>query len=131
MKQLDWTNLAEMHKTELLESVMPFWLKHSMDRECGGYLHHLDRDGSIFCTDKMMWMQGREVYMFARLYNEVEKRPEWLEAAKLGADFLRKHGRDENGDFYFLLNRQGEPLRVAYNIYSDFFAVMARVSARV
>jgi N-acylglucosamine 2-epimerase len=112
-------------RNELLESVVPFWLRHSLDLQYGGYLHHLDRDGTVFCTDKMMWLQHREVWMFSRLYNRLEKRPEWLNAARLGAEFLRSHGRDDNGDWYFLLDRQGQPLVAPYSIFSDLFAVIA------
>jgi len=78
MGDLNWAVIARQYRAGLLEDIVPFWLRHSLDRQCGGYLHHLDRDGSVWCTDKMMWMQGREVWMFARLYNMVERREEWL-----------------------------------------------------
>ena len=124
MGDLNWAVIARQYRAGLLEDIVPFWLRHSLDRQCGGYLHHLDRDGSVWCTDKMMWMQGREVWMFARLYNMVERREEWLEAARLGADFLRRYGRDQDGDWFFLVDREGGPKRVAYNVFSDFFVVM-------
>ncbi len=124
MVDVNWTAIAEQYRASLLDDVVPFWCRHSLDRECGGYLHHLDRDGSIWCTDKMMWMQGREVWTFSRLYNAVERREEWLEAARLGADFLRQWGRNADGDWYFLVDRGGRPKKVAYNVFSDFFAVM-------
>ena len=63
--------------------------------------------------------------MFSMLYNNVEARPEWLEMAEHGADFLKKHGRDADGNWYFSLNQKGEPLVQAYNIFSDCFATMA------
>jgi len=119
------TDTVTACRTELLDSVVPFWLANSLDREYGGYLHHLDRDGSVYCTDKMMWMEHREVWMFSRLYNRLERRAEWLDAARLGAEFLREHGRDKNGDWYFLLDRQGHPLIAPYNVFSDLFAVLA------
>jgi N-acylglucosamine 2-epimerase len=46
-------------------------------------------------------------------------------ACRLGADFLREHGADEEGNFYFSLTREGEPIIEPYNIFSDFFACMA------
>jgi N-acylglucosamine 2-epimerase len=103
---------------------MPFWLEHSIDRECGGYFSGLDRDGTIFDTDKWVWLQGREVWTFATMYNQVEKKPEWLYAAKGGADFLRRFGSDPDGAYYFGLTRQGQPLVQSYNIFSDCFAAM-------
>jgi N-acylglucosamine 2-epimerase len=59
------------------------------------------------------------------LYNQVERKPEWLEFALEGAEFLKKHGRDKQGDWYFSLNREGKPLIQPYNIFSDCFATMA------
>ena len=121
----DLKKLAEQYKNELFDNVLPFWMEHSPDNEYGGYFTCLDRDGKVFDTDKFVWLQGREVWMFSSLYNKIEKRAEWLEMALQGAQFLLDHGRDPKGDWYFSLNRQGEPLVEAYNIFSDCFATMA------
>lgn len=121
----DFKKLAEQYKTELLGNVIPFWTKNSVDKECGGFFTCLDKEGKVFDTDKFVWLQGREVWMFASLYNKMEKRPEWLEMAEHGARFLLDHGRDPEGAWYFSLDRQGRPLVEAYNIFSDCFATMA------
>ncbi len=104
---------------------MPFWVRHSPDREYGGYFTCLDRGGRIFDTDKFVWLQARQVWTLSMLHERVEKRAEWLELAKSGADFLRKHGRDSEGKWYFSLTREGKPLVQPYNIFSDCFAAMA------
>ena len=122
---LDFNQLAKQYKDELLLNVIPFWEKYSLDKEHGGYYTCLDRTGKVFDTDKFIWLQARQVWMFSSLYNRLEKRPEWLEIAKHGADFLLKHGRDSEGNWYFSLNREGKPLVQAYNIFSDCFATMA------
>ena len=122
---LDFKALAAQYKSELLDKVMPFWLNNSIDRECGGYFTCLERDGSVFDTDKFIWLQGREVWMFATLYNKVEQRPEWLAAAEHGAAFLMKYGHDGNLNWYFALDREGRPLVEPYNIFSYTFAVIA------
>ena len=114
-----------IYKNELLEKVLPFWLKYSEDKEYGGYFNCLNRDGSVFDTDKFMWLQGREVWTFATMYNEVEQKPEWLAMAEQGAAFMEKHGRDRDGNWYFSLTREGRPLTQPYNIFSDCFASMA------
>jgi N-acylglucosamine 2-epimerase len=117
--------LASLYRRTLLEDVIPFWEKHSPDREHGGYFTCLQRDGSVFDTDKFIWLQARQVWTFSMLYNRVERRPAWLELAKHGADFLRMHGQAPNGDWYFALTRAGQPLVQPYNIFSDCFATMA------
>ncbi len=116
---------AEQYKNELLESVIPFWLDHSKDLKYGGYFSCLDRKGKVYDTDKFMWLQGREVWLFSMLYNNVEKKQEWLDMALLGAGFMKKFGMDANGNWYFSLTREGKPLVQPYNIFSDCFAAMA------
>ena len=122
---MDFKKLAEQYKSELLDKVIPFWLEKSQDKEFGGFFTCLERDGSVFDTDKFIWLQGREVWMFATLYNKVEKRQEWLDAAIQGAEFLKKYGHDGNLNWYFALDREGHPLVEPYNIFSYTFAVIA------
>lgn len=117
--------LRDQYRSALLDDVIPFWERHSPDRECGGYYTCMNRDGSVFDTDKFVWLQGRQTWMFSKFYNALEPRPEWLEMAALGARFLAEHGHDARGDFYFALDRRGNPLVQPYNIFSDCFAVMA------
>ena len=125
MSELNFKELAQQYRGELLDSVLPFWLEKSQDKEFGGYFSCLNRDGSVFDTDKFIWLQGREVWMFAMLYNNLEKNPQWLEAATQGAEFLKKYGHDGNYDFYFSVTREGKPIVYPYNIFSNTFACMA------
>jgi N-acylglucosamine 2-epimerase len=118
-------HFAKIYQSELLDNVIPFWLKHSGDTEYGGYLTCLDRQGNVFDTDKFIWLQGREVWMFAMLYNRVEKKQEWLDFAIQGAEFLKQFGHDGDFNWYFSLTRDGKPLVEPYNIFSYTFATMA------
>ncbi len=122
---MNFQQLEKQYRDELLQNVIPFWLEKSQDKECGGYFTCLDRQGNVFDTDKFIWLQGREVWLFSMLYNRVEKRQEWLDAAIQGAEFLKKHGHDGNLNWYFSLDRQGNPLVEPYNIFSYTFATMA------
>lgn len=117
--------LAQQYKSALLDDVIPFWERHSIDHKHGGYFTCLNRDGTVYDTDKFIWLQARQVWTFAMLYNHVEKRPNWLKIAHHGADFLRQNGMDSDGNWYFSLDRAGNPLVQPYNIFSDCFAAMA------
>jgi N-acylglucosamine 2-epimerase len=118
-------SLAGMYKDELLQNILPFWLKHSKDEKNGGYFTCLDRQGKVYDTDKFMWLQGREVWCFSYMYHHVEQKQEWLDMAMHGASFMKQHGRDEEGNWYFSVTADGKPLVQPYNIFSDCFATMA------
>ena len=119
------TNYSKAYKESLLNEIVPFWEKHSIDCVNGGYFTCIDAQGGIFDTDKFIWLQGRQAWTFSMLYNKVEKNEKWLSIAKNGIDFLIKHGRDKEGNFFFSTTEEGKPLVKAYNIFSDCFAAMA------
>lgn len=119
------THYKNLYRENLLDNVIPFWMKNSMDEENGGYYSCLRRNGDIYDTDKFIWLQCRQVWTFAKFYNEIESKAEWLNFAKHGAEFLEKHGRDTSGNWYFSLQEEGAPLIQPYNIFSDCFAAMA------
>ena len=125
MNKAEIIKLRDQYRSALVDDVIPFWLKNSPDREHGGYFTCLNRDGSVFDTDKFVWLQAREVWMFSKFYNALEPRQEFLDMATLGAKFLVDHGRAANGDWYFALDCAGKPLVQPYNIFSDCFATMA------
>lgn len=120
--------LRALYRDTLLDDVMPFWLKHGIDREHDGIITSLDRDGSILDTDKSIWFQGRAGWMFATLYNTVEKRAEWLEAARCCVAFLDRHGYAADGKLYFTVTREGKPLRMRRYVFSETFAAIAHAA---
>ncbi len=122
---MDFKKLEAQYKSELFDNVLPFWLKHSQDKEFGGYFSCLDRKGDVFDTDKFIWLQCREMWLFSMLYNKVEKKEEWLSCAENGAGFLKKYGHDGDFNWYFSVDRAGAPLVEPYNIFSCTFATMA------
>lgn len=122
---MDFIKLAALYRNELFDNVVPFWLEKSQDEQFGGYFTCLNRDGSVFDTDKFIWLQCREVWLFSMLYNRVEKRQEWLDCAVKGAEFLKKYGHDGDLNWYFSVDRAGQPLIEPYNIFSYTFATMA------
>ncbi len=113
----------------LFQDVVPFWLRHGLDRVNGGMITSLDRDGTVIDTDKAVWFQGRAAWMFATLYNTVEQRPEWLEAARSCLEFLGRYCIAPSGKMYFAVTREGKPLRMRRYVYSESFAAIAAALA--
>ncbi len=121
-------NLLETYRDGLLLDTVPFWTRHAVDREAGGFLIALDRDGSVLDTDKGIWPQGRFTWLLSTLYNTVERKTEWLDLAKHGVGFIRKHGFDTDGRMFFQVTREGRPLRKRRYVFSEAFGAMALAS---
>ena len=126
MKRERIDTLHSQYRSALLDDIIPFWLKHGLDHEHGGFLHCLDRDGSVFGTDKNIWVNCRGgIWMLAKLYNEIEARQEWLDAAASTMDFVEKHAFDWDGRMFFCVTRDGRPLRKRRYLFSESFGVIA------
>ena len=61
------------------------------------------------------------------LSTRVQRNPEWLAVAADLFGFLQKFGRDEAGDWNFLVSRQGEVLQGPESIQTDAYAVCGLV----
>ena len=116
---------ANSYKRDLTQNIMPFWLKHGLDRQHGGIYTCLDRDGSLMDTTKSVWFQGRWAFICAFAYNNIEKNEEWLRAAKSTLDFIEKHCFDDDGHMYFSVTADGKPLRKRRYVFSETFAAIA------
>lgn len=116
---------ANSYKNDLTQNIMPFWLKHGLDRQHGGVYTCLNRDGSLMDTTKSVWFQGRFAFICAFAYNNIEKNEEWLRAAKSTLDFIEKHCFDDDGHMYFSVTADGKPLRKRRYVFSETFAAIA------
>ncbi|XP_078064968.1 N-acylglucosamine 2-epimerase-like, partial [Mustelus asterias] len=114
---------------EELDLTLQFWLKHSHDQELGGFFTCLGRDGTIYDDLKYIWLQGRQVWMYCRLYRTMERfhRPELLEAALAGGEFLIRHAAVSPGSRKqaLVVTRDGKPVKVQRTIFSECFHTMA------
>jgi N-acylglucosamine 2-epimerase len=127
--ELDATRIDQListYRDGLLGDTLPFWIEHGVDREFGGVMTSLGRDGTVIDTDKGVWQQGRFTWLLGELYNNVEQRAEWLELAKRGAKFIDDYCFDpQDGRMWFHLTRQGQPIRKRRYAYSESFAAIA------
>jgi N-acylglucosamine 2-epimerase len=116
---------GERYRRELVENIMPFWLKYGLDRVNGGVYTCVDRDGTLMDSTKSVWFQGRFGYTAAAAYNTIEKNPEWLAASKSCIDFFLAHCFDTDGRMYFEVMADGTPLRKRRYVFSECFAAIA------
>jgi N-acylglucosamine 2-epimerase len=123
--------LLPVYRDGLLNDTLSFWTRYAVDREHGGFMFCLGRDGTVIDTDKGMWQHGRFTWLLSSLYADVEKRKEWLELARHGISFIRKHGFDSDGRAFFQVTREGRPLIKRRYIFTEtFFTVALAAYAR-
>lgn len=100
---------VDKYLENLTGSVVPFWLKHSVDHEFGGFFTCLEKDGSVYDTRKYVGLNGRAIWTFCRLYSELDSRQEYFDAAERGIQFLDENAQDRHGRYFFSLTREGKP----------------------
>jgi len=116
--------LHDIYKSMLFEDIIPFWTRYSIDNKYGGYNHYLDRDGSLLSTDKSVWLLGRQLWTYSYLYNNFEKKQEWLEIARTGYDFINKFCFDRDGRMFFQVTSEGKPLRKRRYFFTETFGII-------
>ena len=125
MKPETINEYIRIYRDGLLKDTVPFWIKHSIDNEHGGFMFSVNRDGSRLDTDKGMWQTCRFTWLLSTLYNHVEQRQEWLNLAHHGIDFISKYGFDIDGRMFFHLTRDGKPIRKRRYVHTEAFATIA------
>jgi len=118
--------LIATYRDGLLHDTLPFWTKHAVDRNYGGFITSLDRDGAIIDTDKGVWPQGRFTWLLGELYNNLEPRDEWRELAESGIQFIERYCFDPtDGRMWFHVTREGRPIRKRRYAFTETFTAMA------
>ena len=116
---------AECYREDLVQNIMPFWMKYGLDTENGGVYTCVDRNGELMDTTKSVWFQGRFAYTCCFAYNNIERRQEWLDAAKQTIDFIEAHCFDTDRHMFFEVTADGKPLRKRRYVFSESFAAIA------
>lgn len=109
-------------KKYLTDDILKFWLS-GIDKEDGGIITHLKRDGSFYNDEKSVWFQGRALWTFAKAYNFIEKRAEYLEACHHIYSFLPKCG-DENFRMSYIVSKKGDSILKRRYYFSETFAAI-------
>lgn len=120
--------LKEHHdelKRMLYYEYLPFWDHGGYDREYGGFICNLTRDGIPVDEEKFIWYQGRAIWVYSFLYNNFGQQAEYFEIARKTREFMLKHMYLGEGRWAELVLRDGTLIRGAEpgsDIYGWLFA---------
>ena len=117
---------------QLFERYLPFWENGGYDDENGGFMCYLYDDGSVENDRKDIWYQGRGIWVYSYIYNELDKDPKWLERARASRDFMVKHMYLGDGAWLDTVDRVGRPvdgiaIDRSNNIYGALFAAVGLI----
>ena len=126
------------YRSELLDDIVPFWMRHAEDKTNGGIYTCISDHGAVVQGDKWLWSQFRAVWVFAKLFNSFTapdlamRRAEWLRFALSIWDFCTAHGwREDAADgsgapgWALCLSAEGAELKGCESVYVDCFAIYA------
>lgn len=121
----DELRLKELHSfynSELFERFIPNMEKYVIDYQLGGFMTSIDiTNGRQVNSNKSAWYEGRGMWTYSFLYNNLEKNPKYLEVARKSKDFILKHLPMDNKFFTSAYDKEGRPLSGPGDIYSSLF----------
>jgi cellobiose epimerase len=119
----DW---SKEFQQVLQQNILQFWIDHAIDREYGGMIGWLGREGDpIPPGTKSLVQQARVVWTFSAAYERYPE-PGYKEVATHTLKFLREHMWDkEHNGFYWLVDRQGRVVNDQKHLYGESFAIYA------
>ncbi len=101
--------LKKLYKYDLYEDFLPFMEKYVIDHVYGGFMCNTDRDGTNITQDKNTWYEGRGIWVYSFLYNNLVRDPKYLEVARKSVEFMLRHKPSGDGLWPASFSREGVP----------------------
>ena len=122
----DLPQLAASAEKELRGNILPFWLKHTRDRERGGFYGLIDQDMNVRQNaPRGALLTSRILWTFSAAYR-VYRDPEYLEMARWAYRDLRDNFRDRAfGGLYWSITADGKPQQTLKQVYGQAFGIYA------
>lgn len=121
-KGLELIKLHEFYHAEIFNRFIPNMDKYVIDHQLGGFMTSIDiTNGKQANSNKTAWFEGRGMWTYSFLYNNLEKNPKYLEIARKSKDFILKHLPKDDKFFTSSYSSDGKPLSGPGDIYSSLF----------
>lgn len=112
----------EQYRYYLFDDFLPFMEKYVIDHTYGGFQIFTGRDGRHQNTNKRTWRDGRGLWVYSFLYNNLAREQKYLDVAGKTAEFILKNAPEGDEFFYSEFTRDGTPVgKNGTDIYGDMF----------
>lgn len=123
--------IAEEMELSLRTNLLETWYPKAIDKDSGGYFSNFTYDFQLKddAQEKMIVTQARHLWSNSKAAKIYPSQTHYADGAKHGFEFMRdKLWDQENGGFYQLVSRSGQPLleKEKYKTaYGNSFAIFA------
>lgn len=101
--------LRDEYRYWLFEDFLPFLEAHVVDHEYGGFMCTTDRDGTNISTEKRGWYEGRGIWVYSFLYNNLDSNPKNLEIARKSVELIMRNDPGRKTLWPETYTREGKP----------------------
>ncbi len=119
---LNISDLRDKYRTDLFSKFLPNMDKFVIDHEFGGFNCSVDIvTGKQLSTNKSAWFEGRGLWTYSFLYNNLDQNPKYLEIAEKSKDLILKLKPADNSFWPTSFTREGKALSGSGDIYTGLF----------
>jgi N-acylglucosamine 2-epimerase len=115
--------LGDTYRRDLFTDFLPFMDRYVVDHELGGFMCNADLHGVRTNQNKSSWFEGRGIWVYSFLYNNLAREQKYLDVARRSVEFILRIKPAAADDLWPKeLTREGGPLTPADGeIYGDLF----------
>ncbi|MGO8788821.1 MAG: AGE family epimerase/isomerase [Terriglobia bacterium] len=121
-------NFRQRVETELRSNILPFWLKHAVDEQYGGFRGQMSNDLTIDpLAPKGLILNARILWTFSKAFS-VYREEAYLQMARRAYDYITRHFWDtESSGVFWMVDYLGRPVETKKRIYGQAFTVYSLV----
>lgn len=120
--------MSEKFRQWLFGDALPFWMKHGIDTNVGGFHEVLDFSGKSTGADKRLRTMARQIYVFAKA-----RRMGWVGDADTaihhGLDFLEQAETTPRGGWFKAFDAHSKPVNKTEDVYDHAFILFAMAAS--
>ncbi len=116
------TQLRDEYRRDLFRDFLPFMEKYVIDQQHGGFMCNADYHGRQVNQNKLSWFEGRGIWVYSFLYNNLAREKKYLNVARRSLEFILRIRPAGEELWPKELTREGKALTSADGeIYGDLF----------
>ncbi len=82
------TQLRDEYRRDLFSDFLPFMEKYVIDQQHGGFMCNADYHGRQVNQNKLSWFEGRGIWVYSFLYNNLAREQKYLNVARRSLEFI-------------------------------------------